>query len=214
MNDPVTRLDRFSPDAPRRSPRGPDWWMMVRKFLAHGTQIASVAPSSKSLVRTMLRGIDFAKTRSLVELGAGTGPITAELVRRAAGTPCRLLIVERDPDFCQRLRERFDGKAEIIHADAGDLSRILEERGIAQVEQIVSGLPTPSLPPEVYRRIFDAVGQRLSPEGEFRQLTVIPWVYKRFYKKHFSDVSFHLVPMNVPPGGVYICKRLRERTKP
>jgi phosphatidylethanolamine/phosphatidyl-N-methylethanolamine N-methyltransferase len=188
--------------------------MMVRKFLAHGTQIASVAPSSRSLVRVMLKGIDFARTRTLVELGAGTGPITAELVRRAQGTPCKLLIIERDRDFCQRLRERFDGRAEIIQADAGDLDRILAERGVDQVEQIVSGLPTPSLPPDVYRRIFTAVGRRLSPEGEFRQLTVIPWVYKRFYKKHFNDVRFHLVPINVPPGGVYVCKRLRERTRP
>lgn len=214
-HDPAgSKLDRFSPDAPRRKMRGPDWWMMVRKFLAHGTQIASVAPSSRSLVRAMLRGIDFHQTRALVELGAGTGPITAELVRRAEGTPCRLLIVERDPDFCQRLRDRFAGRAEIIQADAGDLDGILAERGLDQVDQIVSGLPTPSLPPEVYHRIFDAVGRRLSPQGEFRQLTVIPWVYKRFYKRHFNDVCFHLVPINVPPGGVYVCKRLKERSKP
>jgi phospholipid N-methyltransferase len=92
---------------------------MTRKFLKKGTTVASIAPSSRYLVREMLAGIDFGRTRTLVELGAGLGPITAEIVRRAAGTSCRLLIVEYEPDFCKKLRERFAGTpAEIIQGDS------------------------------------------------------------------------------------------------
>jgi phospholipid N-methyltransferase len=213
MNDPdtVARSDRFSPTAPPKNHRGPDWWLMVRKFFRKGTEIASVAPSSKGMVRTMLKGIDFTNTRTLVELGAGTGPVTAELVQRAAGTNCRLLIVEMDPDFCARLRKKFPG-TEIIQGDATDLDRILTERGIDRVDQIVSGLPTPSLPKPAYERLFAAVGRRLDPAGDFRQLTIMPWVFAKFYKKFFADVRFKLVPMNVPPGGVYTCRGVK--TKP
>src|SRR5262249_20385128 len=191
--------------------RAADLWAMTRKFLAKGTSVASVAPSSRYLVREMLRGIDFARIRTLVELGAGLGPVTAEIVRRASGTPCRLLVVEFDSDFCRKLRERFaHSPAEIIQGDAGDLDRMLAERGIDRVEQAGSGLPVPSFPRPLQERLFAAVRRRLDPAGDYRQLTVMPWVYKRFYQRHFNDVRFRLVARNIPPGGVYHCRGAKK----
>jgi phospholipid N-methyltransferase len=187
---------------------------MTRKFFKKGTTVASVAPSSRYLVREMLRGIDFSRTRTLVELGAGLGPITAEIVRRAAGTSCRLLIVEFDLDFCKKLRERFTGTpAEIIQGDATDLDRMLEERGIERAEQVVSGLPVPSFSPPMQDRLFTALGRRLDRAGEFRQLTVMPWVFKRFYQNRFDSVRFKLVARNIPPGGVYLCRGVKNKAR-
>jgi hypothetical protein len=34
----------------------------------------------------------------------------------------------------------------------------------------------------------------------------MPWVYWTMYRRYFRDVSFKLVPLNLPPGGVYYCK--------
>jgi hypothetical protein len=28
----------------------------------------------------------------------------------------------------------------------------------------------------------------------------------KLYRNYFRDVSFQLVPLNLPPGGVYFCK--------
>jgi phospholipid N-methyltransferase len=202
---------RFAPVKPPRHSRGADVWAMTRKFLKKGTTVASIAPSSRYLVREMLAGIDFGRTRTLVELGAGLGPITAEIVRRSAGTSCRLLIVEYEPDFCKKLRERFAGTpAEIIQGDACEFDRMLEERGIDKAEQVVSGLPVPSFSRPMQERLFTALRRRLDPAGEFRQLTVMPWVYKRFYRRRFESVRFKLVARNIPPGGVYLCRGVKK----
>jgi phospholipid N-methyltransferase len=196
--DPSARPESVSPQA------GQGRWLMFTKFLQRGKVIASVAPSSRFMVRATLRDIDFVKCQCIVELGAGTGPITAELLKRAGGN-CRLLIVELDPDLCRHLRKRFPG-ADIVQADAADLDQILDERGITQVDHILSGLPLPSIPEEVRDRILEISARVLHGEGSFRQLTVMPWVYFRLYRRYFTDIHFRFVPLNLPPGGVYICR--------
>jgi phospholipid N-methyltransferase len=186
------------------TPRGPDWWLMLRKFVSQGTAIASFSPSSRFLSRSIIKGIDWNRAKCVVELGAGTGPITKELIK-AAGATTKLVIVERDPDFCRVLREKFPGH-DIVEGDACKLDEILAERGIEKADHIVSGLPLPSFPAELRDSIIAMSAKVLGPDGEFRQLTNMPWIYFKLYRNYFSNVSFKLVPLNLPPGGVYYCR--------
>src|SRR5829696_6619468 len=71
------------PAEPARAPRGPDWWLMVKAFFRQGKRVASFAPSSRSMARKLLDGIDWTATKTIVELGAGTGPITAAMAKLA-----------------------------------------------------------------------------------------------------------------------------------
>ncbi len=183
--------------------RTPDWLLFFKKFLKHGKAIASIVPSSTYLARAVVRGIDFSRARVVVELGAGTGPITAELLRRCGD--CRAVIVERDPDFCQRLRERFP-RADVAEADAADLERLLNERALEQVDHFLCGLPLPSFAPEARDHILDVVHRRLRPGGTFRQLTHVPWVFYGMYRKYFKAVHFQMVFRNLPPAGFYTCR--------
>jgi hypothetical protein len=36
-------------------------------------------------------------------------------------------------------------------------------------------------------------------------------IYYRLYCRYFEDVRFRFVPMNLPPGGVYVCRGYREK---
>ena len=191
-------------------PASPDWWLVVRKFFQHGTTIASFAPSSRFLARKIVAGIDYEKARCIVELGAGTGPITKELLGRVR-PHTRLMIVERDPDFCKRLRTRFAHlpNAEIVEGDAAHIDQLLADRGITEVDHIVSGLPLPSFPAEVRGAILASSARVLGEHGTFRQLTYMPFVYWQFYRGYYSDVSFDLVPLNLPPAGVYVCRKYK-----
>ena len=83
-----------------------DFTLFLGKFLRQGTAIASLAPSSPWLSRTTVRNIDWERAGVIVELGAGTGPITRVLAERAR-PGCRVVVLERDPDFSRLLRERF-----------------------------------------------------------------------------------------------------------
>ena len=95
-----------------------DFSLFFGKFLKHGTAIASLAPSSRWLSRATIANIDWDRAGVVVELGAGTGPITRELAARA-GERTRLVVVERDPDFAEILRDRYSGRPnlEMIEGD-------------------------------------------------------------------------------------------------
>jgi hypothetical protein len=75
-----------------------DFALFLGKFLRHGTTIASVAPSSRFLSRTTLRNIDWERATAVIELGAGTGPITRVIAERAK-PDCRVVVVEQDRDW-------------------------------------------------------------------------------------------------------------------
>jgi phospholipid N-methyltransferase len=182
----------------------PEWWLMLTKFLERGRTIASFAPSSRWMARATVRDIDFSMAGCIVELGAGTGPITKEILGRA-GKDCRVISLELDADLCRHLRRRFPN-AEVLEADAADLGRLLDERGIDKVDHILSGLPLPSIPEDIRNRILDVCARRLKPEGSFRQLTIMPWIYYRMYRRYFQDIRFRFVFRNLPPGGVYFCR--------
>lgn len=183
--------------------RTPDWLLFFSKFLKHGVAISSLVPSSSFLARGVLRGIDWSQSHCVVELGAGTGPVTAEILKRAPAG-CRVIFIERDADFCARLRERFPG-ADVVQADACELERILDERAVDKVDHFVCGLPLPSFPREAKNRILDVVFRRLRDGGTFRQLTHMPYVYYRIYRRYFQQVRFSFVFRNLPPAGYYTC---------
>lgn len=198
-----------SPHAAGPKFRSPDWLLFFTKFLQQGKIIAALAPSSRFLARAVIRGIDFSQARCIVELGAGTGPITTELLAQA-GPQCRTIVIERDADFCQRLKQRFPA-ADVVQADAFDLEKLLAERGITQVDHVISGLPLPSFPAEARDNMLAMIGRLLVPGGTLRQLTHMPYVYFGMYRSYFEDVLFRLVPMNLPPGGVYVCRNHRSK---
>ena len=184
--------------------------LFLGKFLRHGTAIASLAPSSPWLSRATVANVDWSTARVLVELGAGTGPITRVLADRAA-PDCRVVVLERDPDFARILRERFGGRAnlDVVEGDVRELDAILGDRGIERADHVISGLPVPSFPKDLQRDLFRMVARVLDPAGTYNQITELPWVYLNFYRHFFDDVRFRFEPRNIPPAGAYYCRGIK-----
>ncbi len=188
-----------------------DFFLFLGKFAKHGTAIASLAPSSPWLSRTTVGNVDWDRAKVVVELGAGTGPITRVIAERAR-PGCKVIVLERDPDFARLLRERFQGNAnfEIIEGDVRNLAEMLAERGIGQVDYVISGLPVPSFPKDLQRDLFKVVRTVMAPDGTYNQITEMPWVYWRFYRRFFDDVRFSFQPLNFPPAGAYFCRGVKD----
>lgn len=182
--------------------------LFFKKFLKHGTRVASVAPSSRSLALAMCRHIDASRPQVLVELGAGTGPVT-KVIAEKMHPESTLIAVEIDEDFARVCQEQA-AKATVLTCDVAELSNQLQERGIEHVDLFMSGLPTPSMPKAVNRAVLECVASHSREGAVFTQLTVMPWVYRPMYRKIFEQVDFDLVVANIPPGGAYHCHKLRD----
>ncbi len=188
-----------------------DFSLFFGKFLRHGTKIASLAPSSPWLSRATVGNVDWAKANVVVELGAGTGPITRAIAERAR-PETRVVVLERDADFAKILRERFAHRAnfDVIEGDVRDLSAMLSDRGIGRVDHVISGLPVPSFPKDLQLALFRVVRDVLETGGTYNQITEIPWVYQGLYRRFFDEVRFVFEPRNFPPAGAYYCRGPKE----
>jgi 16S rRNA (adenine1518-N6/adenine1519-N6)-dimethyltransferase len=75
------------------------------------------------ILARIARAADFTTDDTVVEVGAGTGLLTALLARRAS----RLIAVEVDPDLAAALRERFCGHDNVLVLESDILSLAPEE---------------------------------------------------------------------------------------
>jgi len=169
--------------------------------------IASLTPSSRWLSRAMCRDVDASTPQTIVELGAGIGPVTS-MITRLMHPESRLLSVELDPQLHAMASQRCPG-VDIQLGSAVDLDQFLDNRGMESVDCMLSCLPVPSMPKAVNGSILDCWRRRCS-SGVFSQITQIPWYYHRMYAQAFQDVEFKLVMMNFLPAGVYHCRNLRS----
>ncbi len=191
-----------------RDARLSDRTLFFRKFLGKGRVISAAVPSSHALVSGVLRNVDFTRPATIVELGAGTGPVTEQIVDRLRPFH-RFVAVENDPEFCRVLRRRFP-EIMLLEADAGRIAEPLANIGIHKVDCVISGLPTPNLPARSAVGLWRWLRRSLKPNGLFVQITIAPLVYSRFYTRLFESVDYRMIWWNLPPGGVYLCSSPRH----
>src|SRR3954463_7310827 len=95
-----------------RVPSGSGRWVMgerrrfLRSFLDGPARVGAVLPTSQRTVRDTLDMAPVGRADLVVELGAGTGPYTQEIVTRLA-PDARLLAFEIDPALAGALGRRL-----------------------------------------------------------------------------------------------------------
>lgn len=149
-----------------------DHLRFFKLWLKKPGQVGAVIPSGKNLAAAIAAEIDPSAEGVVVELGGGTGSITAALLDR--GIPPRdLVVIEREATLCNIIRERFP-HIRLICGDARELGKLLEAEGIHHVKAIVSGLPLLSLSREVERDILQQCFDTLPADGFMVQFTYVP----------------------------------------
>lgn len=142
----------------------------VWQAVARRSMVGAVAPSSRHLARAMALAAQGANL--VVELGAGTGAVTAALVE-ACGLQS-LVVVEIDPRWANALRRRFPG----IDVRCTPADETLERMAppTSQVAVLVSSLPFRSLPPYWHQRTRAAIERFLlaDPRRRLVQYTYQP----------------------------------------
>jgi phosphatidylethanolamine/phosphatidyl-N-methylethanolamine N-methyltransferase len=182
-----------------------DNFRFLRALIARPKNVGAIAPSSRALARTMARQIDPVRPGPVLELGPGTGVITAALLERGID-PDRLTAIEYDPHFAAALAARFHG-VHIVQGDAFDLSRTLYGRDREPFAAIVSGLPLLNFPMASRRALIDGALARLAPHAPLVQFSygmhapVVP-------PSGHSVVCVARVWANLPPARVWVYRRI------
>jgi phospholipid N-methyltransferase len=166
----------------------------------------AVARSSKYLVREMMRPIDFTTAKIIVELGAGDGVLTVDLLQRMS-LDTVLLCFEINPEFCKILRGAIDDPRFILIEDSAEhLETYLTQYGFSSADYIVSAIPFIALPTDLVHRIVQTAHKALKQNGLYIQFHYSSRIQK-MYLKFFGNVTIEFVPLNIPPAFVMICRK-------
>ena len=179
------------------------------RFLRRPRTVGAIAPSSRSLARRMVAGLDLDRDARVVELGPGTGAFTHEIVTRLSPV-ARYLAVDIDSTFVERLQERWP-HLDCVCASASALPALASARDLAPVDHIISGLPFASLPVETTRDILDAIGAILRVGGTFTtfqyvhafQLAPAVTFRRAMTARLGAPPQTALVVWNLPPAWVH-----------
>ena len=141
--------------------------LFLKQVASKPREVVALAPSSRALARRMAEAVPDGPG-NIVELGAGTGKITAALLE--AGVPVDAIhSFEINPVFCDHL-EREHPELRVYRDRAENFSR----HGIEGIKAVVSGLPLLSMDEGIQRRIVGSAFGHLRPGGSFIQFTYGP----------------------------------------
>lgn len=173
------------------------------ELLANPRAIGAACPSSPLLARRIATLVGRPQHSYVLELGAGTGSITAGLLRR--GVPMeRLIILERSAALVRLLRRRFPG-ATVIEGDAADIHHIVEDElqlTTADFSHIVSSLPLRSIPRPVAEKIASGIQDFLCHGARLIQYTYDLRNGSTSWYERLGHVHSSVIWLNVPPARV------------
>jgi phosphatidylethanolamine/phosphatidyl-N-methylethanolamine N-methyltransferase len=189
----------------KRGIRLDDEVRFIRSWIERPLSIGAVTPSGKMLARAMARYVDPHSDGPVVELGPGTGPVTAALVE-AGVAPSRLVLVEFNPAFCRILRARYPG-ATLVQGDAYSMRRLLETLLLQPAAAVVSGLPLVTKPMRQRLRLIRDAFDLMLPGAPFVQFTysVASPLPRRL--SGFTVEASERIWMNIPPARVWVYRK-------
>jgi len=138
----------------------------------------------------------------MVEVGAGTGAITREILA-ALRPDATLTVFEVNPDFCAALKSIDDPRLIVHHQSAFEMHSYFVKKNSADC--IVSGIPIAMLSNADFSRFHDAVRNTLQARGLFIQAQLAPLSYLRL-RRSFRQVRMTFTMRNALPIFLYYCQ--------
>jgi len=188
--------------------------LFLRELVTQPGAVGAICASSPQLAARMAAWVDPAAPGLVVELGGGTGVITAALLARGVA-PQRLVVIEQSPALARHLAQRFP-QVRVVQADAAELALLrtapdwprADDGMPLAVQCIVSGLPLLSIPSEVRQRILLAGAQVLAPGGRLLQFTYALRGTSPWQTAGLVSGGCERVLANLPPARIDVLERV------
>jgi len=193
-------------DAPRRSLANPS--LFFRRWIRNPAQMGSIIPSSPALCARIVAQSHWENGEAVVELGAGTGVVSAALL--AAGLPpSRLFVIEIVPEMADHLRAILPG-ANVITGDALNLVRLIPAHWHGRIGTVICGIPMLLLRDNDQQCLVDAMETVAPGRGflHFSYCATSPIDRKRL---GLAGQRKAWTPLNIPPASVWHYRKLPTR---
>jgi phosphatidylethanolamine/phosphatidyl-N-methylethanolamine N-methyltransferase len=174
----------------------------LRSWIEKPLATGAVMPSGRVLARAMARYVDPTAKGPVIELGPGTGPVTAALVKQGVD-PSRLVLVEFNPTFCRLLRTRYP-TATVVQGDAYRLRNLLGSLIKEPASALVSSLPLMTKPLRTRLRLIADAMHLLADDAPFVQFTYAMVTPIPKATAGVRAQATELVWMNLPPARVWV----------
>jgi phosphatidylethanolamine/phosphatidyl-N-methylethanolamine N-methyltransferase len=189
----------------KRTLRLDDEVRFIRSWMEKPLATGAVMPSGKPLARAMAKCVDPKLEGPVIELGPGTGAVTAALVEHGI-EPSRLVLVEFNPTFCRLLRTRYP-EATVVQGDAYGIKRLLASLLRQPAAAVVSGLPLFTKPLKFRLRLLADAFTLLAAEAPFVQFTyaIVPPIPRSYSGAHAQGSE--RIWLNIPPARVWVYRK-------
>jgi phosphatidylethanolamine/phosphatidyl-N-methylethanolamine N-methyltransferase len=168
--------------------------------------VASIAPSSRTMVKRVCEKIDFSKDNVIVEYGPGNGVFTRYILDHST-IGSRIISIELNENFVRDLGRIRDDRFHVYHDSAENVGDILARFDITEVDYFLSGIPFSFLKKKQKDLILGATSSYLKPGGKFLAYQTSNHL-KEPLRRHFPSVDLKYEIRNLPPMCLY------EATKP
>jgi len=181
--------------------------LFFSNFLKNPKEVAAIAPSSKYVIKRIIRHIDFNNARYLIEYGPGVGNVTEELLM-GMNSDAKLICFESNIKFYNFLNKSIkDNRLVIINNSAEMLDLYMEKFNIENVDYILSGIPFTLIKKENKKNIIKKTKKMLRKGGKFIVYQQYNWHLKKYLYAYFKNISIYLEVRNMPPTFIFVCEK-------
>lgn len=167
--------------------------------------VGSIVPTSGVTARRMASIVNPDSGLPVLELGPGTGVITKAILE-AGVKPENLWSIEYSQDFVDHLRLNYPG-VNIIHGDAFNLNKTLDDRRDTVFDSVISGVPLLNFPvPQRIAYVEDLL-DRIPAGRPIVQLTYGPRSPVPPGKGNYTVEHFDFIIRNLPPTQLWLYRR-------
>jgi phosphatidylethanolamine/phosphatidyl-N-methylethanolamine N-methyltransferase len=180
-----------------------------QQTLKNPLQICSLFPSSPFVGRAMTAVLQDRIEEHIIELGAGTGAVTRQLIRNGVN-PAKLTLIEIDAQLGGHLRRQFPD-VDVVIASAQHLAKLWHERNGGPVAAVVSTLPMRLFSKRLIYLVMKNSLQVLDQGGMFVQFTYrqnSPVPERVAKALGLRAWRYTRVWLNLPPAAIWVYEKI------
>jgi phospholipid N-methyltransferase len=179
----------------------------VKEYIAD-KDVGALHPSSRFLVRRLIRCLRPKSIRTVVEFGPGPGVVTRPLLD-ALSPEARYIAIEKNPAFLAALKSSIsDPRLRAVEGDACSVREILASEGVASVDAIIASIPFSFLTKDQRAGLVDDVVSLLADDGDFVIFHQFSPMMRSLARKSFPRVRVLFEPRNIMPCFLIHCKKM------